>query len=300
MSYTDIKRQGWISKFPEKWQPYAVLMRLDRPIGWWLLLLPGWWGIILGSGGIHHVNGHTAYLMILFFIGAVLMRGAGCVINDLWDRDLDKKVERTQTRPLASGEVTLRQAAYFLVALLGLSFLILIQMSMMTIYLGIFSMLLVITYPLMKRFTWWPQAFLGITFNFGVLMGYSAVTGTLSIDSILLYMAAIAWTLGYDTIYALQDKEDDELIGIKSTARLFAENTQKWVTVFYLATIFILWAALILMNAAIWSYLFLFFAGLYFYWQVQTLKLEDAVNALERFKINRDVGLIICFIFLFA
>ncbi|MEM7618046.1 MAG: 4-hydroxybenzoate octaprenyltransferase [Pseudomonadota bacterium] len=300
MSYTDIKRQGWIKRLPADWQPYVVLMRLDRPIGWWLLLLPGWWGIILGTGGLSNVNGHTAYLMLLFFIGAILMRGAGCVINDLWDRDLDKKVERTQTRPLASGEITIRQALYFLSTLLGVSFLILIQMSMLTIYLGLFSMLLVTTYPLMKRFTWWPQAFLGITFNFGVLMGYSAVTGTLSIEAVFLYIAAIAWTLGYDTIYALQDKDDDALIGIKSTARLFADNTQKWVTIFYLATIFILWAALILINAAIWSYLFLFFAGLYFYWQVQTLKLNDAANALERFKINRDVGLIICFIFLFA
>jgi len=273
---------------------------LDRPIGWWLLLLPAWWGIIMGANGLSGVDSDMIYLMAIFWVGAILMRGAGCIINDLWDRDLDKKVERTQLRPLASGEVSIKSAIIFLSALLFVSFLILIQLPVLTIFLGIFSLLLVVFYPLMKRFTWWPQAFLGITFNFGVLMGYNAIKGSISIEAIILYIGGIFWTLGYDTIYALQDTEDDALVGIKSTARLFDTNVHYWLIGFYAAATSILFAILILQGAGFVAYGLLFFIGWYFYWQVKTLEIDNAKNALTRFKINRDVGILICLMLLFA
>lgn len=299
MIHTDIKRQGWISHLPLSWQPYAILMRLDRPIGWWLLLLPSWWGIILGAQGISGIDLQIIMTLALFWVGAIIMRGAGCVINDLWDKDLDTKVERTKTRPLASGAVTTSNATIFTLALLLIGLFILLFFRPLTIFLGVFSLGLVIAYPLMKRFTWWPQAFLGITFNFGVLMGYSAITGELSFIAVLLYVAGICWTLGYDTIYALQDKEDDALVGIKSTARLFESNVNRWITGFYIGAVFVLWAALIFLNAGIVAYVFLFLTALYLYWQLHTLETADAKNALERFKSNRDVGILICLMLLF-
>jgi len=299
MTHTDIKRQGWIQYLPQSWQPFAILMRIDRPIGWWLLLLPSWWGIILGAGGLSGIDNQIIFFMGLFLIGAILMRGAGCIINDLWDRDLDKKVERTKSRPLASGEVSIKGAVSFVLILLLMGLFILLFFPRLTVALGSFSIILVIAYPLMKRFTWWPQAFLGITFNFGALMGYSAVTGELSGIAILMYIAGIFWTLGYDTIYAIQDQEDDALVGIKSTARLFGHHVRAWITVFYSAVILILLASLILIKASIGAYLFLLLVGFYFYWQVKTLKTEESKNALRRFKINRDVGILICFMLLF-
>jgi len=299
MTHTDIKREGWITRLPAAWQPYAILMRLDRPIGWWLLLLPGWWGIILGAGGFANIDAQVVIYMGLFWVGAIVMRGAGCVINDLWDSELDKQVERTKQRPFASGEVTLGQGLYFVLVLLVIGLFILFFFPPSTILLGAFSVLLVIAYPLMKRFTWWPQAFLGITFNFGALMGYSAMTGDVGLMACLIYVAGIFWTLGYDTIYALQDTEDDALVGIKSTARLFGENIHKWVMGFYIAVVFILWAVLILLNAGIFAYLFLSLTALYLYWQVNTLDGSDSKNALMRFKTNRDVGILICLMLLF-
>lgn len=299
MIHTDIKRQGWISHLPLSWQPYAILMRLDRPIGWWLLLLPSWWGIILGAQGISGIDLQIIMTLGLFWVGAIIMRGAGCVINDLWDKDLDTKVERTKTRPLASGAVTTSNATIFTLALLLIGLFILLFFRPLTIFLGVFSLGLVIAYPLMKRFTWWPQAFLGITFNFGVLMGYSAITGELSFIAVLLYVAGICWTLGYDTIYALQDKEDDALVGIKSTARLFGSNVNRWIMGFYIGVVFVLWVALIFLNAGIVAYVFLFLTALYLYWQLDTLETADAKNALERFKSNRDVGILICLMLLF-
>lgn len=221
--HTDIKKLVWIEqKLPEQARPYAYLMRIDRPIGIWLLLIPGIWGIAAASPGFPSI-----YTCILFLIGSVLMRGAGCVINDLWDKDLDKKVERTANRPLASGAITEKNAKIFLATLLLLSFFILIQFNSTTIILGFASIPLIAMYPLMKRYTYWPQIMLGITFNMSVLMGYSAVTGETSSTAILLYLGAIFWTIGYDTIYAHQDKEDDALIGIKSTALKFGDKRDR-------------------------------------------------------------------------
>ena len=215
-------------------QPYALLMRLDRPIGWWLLLLPGWWAIVLASGGVMNMNIKSWALMAAFLIGAVVMRGAGCVVNDIWDRDLDKMVERTRERPLASGAVSVKQAAAFLSLLLMIGAAILLSMNMLTIMLGLLSLPLIALYPAMKRITYWPQLFLGLTFNFGALMGWAAVTGELSAAPLFLYLGGIFWTIGYDTIYAHQDKEDDALAGIKSTALKFGNRSKLWVSGFYL------------------------------------------------------------------
>ena len=293
MGHTDIKSEGWVAKLPKAIQPYALLMRLDRPVGWWLLLIPSWWGIALGQYHTPQPYEDLLMLGLLFFVGAILMRGAGCIINDLWDRNLDQKVERTKSRPLASGAVTKKQALIFLSVLLTLSFFILIQLSIATITIGMLSMLLVITYPLMKRITWWPQFFLGITFNVGVLMGYAAVTGGLSIEAWILYVAAIFWTLGYDTIYALQDKEDDALIGIKSTARLFGNKVRAWVGVFYTLHIGLFALALLKLNAGLAPFIILALPLIDFFWQLQKLKMPTPENALKIFKSNVITGLVL-------
>ncbi len=300
MTHTDIKREGWISRLPDKWQLYAILMRLDRPIGWWLLLLPSLWGIALAVDNPLNFKMDHLYLMILFFIGAILMRGAGCIINDLWDRDLDKRVVRTQFRPIASGEISIRKAIICLSILLMFSFLILIQLPIITIFLGLFAVVLIITYPLMKRIIWWPQAFLGVTFNFGVLMGFSAVSQSLSIQAFALYIAAIFWTLGYDTIYALQDKEDDALVGIKSTARLFGKNVKKAVQVFYIISFMFLMTTLFLTQASWWAYLLMLLTVFYFARQVQDIDINNPQIALDIFKSNRDLGILIFLVFIVA
>ncbi len=226
MSYTDIKTDTWLDRtLPPALMPYAQLMRLDRPIGTWLLLIPCWWGVTLACPKIPNI-----WFMVLFALGAVVMRGAGCVVNDIYDRNLDKQVERTRTRPLASGEVQLWQALVFLVLLLVIGFGILLLFNHFTMGLGVSSLLLVFTYPAMKRISWWPQLFLGFTFNWGALMGWSAVTNNLSISVILLYIAGVFWTLGYDTIYAYQDRNDDERVGVKSTARFLGDSPMPMVT----------------------------------------------------------------------
>lgn len=296
MGHTDIKSKGWLMALPRSWHPYALLMRLDRPIGWWLLLLPGWWAIILGGGAPLQ----SLYLMGLFFVGAIVMRGAGCIVNDLWDRDLDKKVERTRARPLASGLVSLKQAGIFLAVLLGIGLIILLQMPRACIYLGILSLAFIAVYPYMKRITFWPQAFLGLTFNFGVLMGWAAVTGTVTLPAFLLYAAGVFWTLGYDTIYAHQDKEDDRVVGIKSTALLFGARSKIWVSGFYIAS----W---ILLCAAGWaampgSYIvhFMVPAGSHFFWQLRRWDMNDPASSLAMFKSNRNFGLLVLLGFLFS
>ena len=298
MTYTDIKHEGWISKLPLNWQPYAILMRLDRPIGWWLLLLPGWWSIILGARQLEEAGGDAIRLMIYFFIGAVLMRGAGCIINDMWDRDLDKSVARTANRPLASGQVNLFQAGVLLFFLLFTSFIILLQTSFLAIGLGILSLFFVATYPYMKRITWWPQAFLGMTFNFGALMGWAAITHSLSLTPLMLYVAAFFWTLGYDTIYAHQDKEDDALIGIKSTARLFGDHSKIWVSIFYILMLIFTGLSVLSMNIEPNWLALLFLPACHLVWQIMRWDMDDAQSSLMIFKSNRDLGLIMmaCFI----
>src|SRR5262245_15792348 len=195
MNHTDIRPESWIFVLPVPARPYAVLARLDRPVGWWLLLLPGWWAILLAGGGAFQLNMADWHVFTLFFIGAVVMRAAGCVVNDLWDRRLDQKVERTQLRPLASGEVSVKQAMIFLAVLLLIGFVILLQMNFVTILLGILTLPLILIYPVTKRITWWPQLVLGLTFNFGALMGWSAVTGAVGSSALFLYIGGVFWTL---------------------------------------------------------------------------------------------------------
>lgn len=292
MTHTDINSKGWLSYLPPKMQPLALLMRLDRPIGTWLLLLPGWWAIVLAAGGLSRMNMADWKIFALFGIGAVIMRGAGCVINDLWDRDFDKAVERTRNRPLASGSVSVRAALFFLAFLLFLGLLILLQLSLVAILLGILTLPLIVTYPLMKRVTWWPQFFLGLTFNFGALMGWAAVTGTVGIPALLLYIGGIFWTLGYDTIYAHQDKDDDALIGVKSTARRLGPQSLRWVTGFYTAAWLMIAAAFIMAGSGL-SVLALGGMAAHFIWQVRRWDMDDPASSLRIFKSNRNGGLLV-------
>lgn len=272
---------------------FAELMRLDKPTGWWLLLLPAWWSILLCGPGITHLPGYAWYLMFLFWVGAIVMRSAGCIVNDLWDRKLDAQVARTASRPLAAGTVKIWQAFMLLFVLLFLGLLILVQLSPLAIWIGVFSVILVVTYPLMKRITWWPQAFLGLTFNIGTLMGWAAVTGGMYWSALLLYAAGFFWTIGYDTIYACQDKEDDELVGIRSTARLFGDNVKYWVTLMFLLTI--LFWMLAIWTAAPTSAVATLMAlppGILLLGQVAFWKPESRESSWSNFAFNRDVGLL--------
>jgi 4-hydroxybenzoate polyprenyltransferase len=282
------RERGWIEHLPARLVPYAVLARWDRPIGSWLLLLPGWWALALAPGW------PDLRLVALFALGAVAMRGAGCVINDLIDRDLDARVERTRQRPLASGRLGVPQALAFLALQSLVGALVLLAFNRFAIGLALASLPLIVIYPLMKRITWWPQAFLGITFNWGALVGWAAATGELAAPALLLYAAGFFWTLGYDTIYAHQDKADDALIGIRSSARRLGAATPRWLWGFYGVT-------LALLAAAGWSaglgpgfYLLLLAVAGHFAWQIRTLELDDPRSCLRRFRSNRDLGLLVC------
>ncbi len=246
------------------------------------------------------MTGWDYYILLLFFLGSVIMRGAGCIINDLWDRDLDAQVERTRARPLASGQIKIWQAATFLFLLLFLGLLILVQTSALTIWIGVASMAFVIAYPYMKRITWWPQAFLGLTFNFGVPMGWAAVQHDLGIAPLLLYAGAFFWTLGYDTIYAHQDKEDDQMVGIKSTALLFGERSKKWVGIFYTAAWSLIALSAFVAGAGVVSLGLLMLPGLHLLLQVLLWNPDSPVSSLRWFKSNRDAGLLFFLSFLVA
>ncbi len=285
------RERRWVERLPEPLQPYAVLARWDRPIGTWLLLLPGWWALALAPGP---PDWWRLALLALFGIGAVAMRGAGCVINDLIDRKLDAKVERTRNRPLASGRLGIPQALAFLALQLLVGLLVLTALNPFAIALAFASVPLIITYPLMKRITWWPQAFLGITFNWGALVGWAAVTGELALPALLLYLAGFFWTLGYDTIYAHQDKADDALIGVRSSARRLGAATQRWLWGFYGLTLLLLAAAGWQMALGPAFYLLLLAAGAHFAWQIRTLDIDDPRSCLRRFRSNRDAGLLVC------
>lgn len=286
--HTDIKTTGWIAKLPQTWQPYALLMRLDRPIGTWLLLFPAWWSILLSSHALSIEI--TLKTMILFALGAVLMRGAGCVINDLWDRDFDRLVERTKLRPLARGTVSPRSALIFLCGLLVVSLGILVQFNLLTIMLGAASLIPVILYPLAKRVTWYPQFILGLTFNIGAIMGASAITGTIPLYAIFLYIGGILWTLGYDTIYAQQDIEDDAVIGVKSTAQKLSKHLKFWVGGFYAAAYLFFVPAIWLAaphSASLPLYIVpLGICAAHLAWQVHGWILHDPASCLKIFRSN--------------
>ena len=285
----DAPADNWVDRYaPPALRPYLRLMRADRPIGTWLLLWPGLWSIALAAvatGGSPDLK-----LMALFAIGAFVMRGAGCVWNDLVDRDFDARVARTASRPIPSGQVSVRAAQGFMIALALIGFLVLIQLNWFSIALGVASLAPIAVYPFMKRITNWPQAVLGLTFNWGALMGWSAVTGGLALAPVLLYLGCIAWTIGYDTIYAHQDKEDDAALGLKSTALRFGAATGPWVTLFYLLALG-LWLAAAFTAGVRVTLLFGFaFLALHLAWQVATLDTRDAANCLARFRANREVG----------
>jgi 4-hydroxybenzoate polyprenyltransferase len=289
----DAAPASWLFRFvPDRARPYLRLARLDRPTGIWLLLWPCWWGLALAAPAMHR-HWPSFGLMILFGIGAVVMRAAGCVYNDIVDRKIDAQVARTKDRPLASGVISVRDGWIFAIALSLIGLLVLLALSHLAIRLGLFSLLIVAVYPFMKRFTFWPQLVLGLAFNWGALMGFAAETGRLSSAAIFLYLAGIFWTLGYDTIYALQDKEDDALIGVKSTALRFGEKTPQWLFWFYAGTIFFLtWAA----NAANlgWGFdLLVIPPAAHLLWQITRLDLDDPARCLALFRANEQSGALV-------
>jgi 4-hydroxybenzoate polyprenyltransferase len=284
---------NWVDTLAPAWsRPYLRLARLDRPIGSWLLLLPCWWSSALAAIAAHQASPRLLHIA-LFFVGAFAMRGAGCTWNDIVDRDLDASVERTRSRPIPSGQVTVGQALAFLVlqALVGL--VVLISFNAFTIALGIASLAIVAIYPFMKRITYWPQIVLGLAFSWGALIGWAAAFGRLDAPAVLLYAGSIAWVIGYDTIYAHQDREDDALIGIKSTALLFADRTKPMLSLFYaLAVILIGIAGLLAGAGPIFAIGLLAFAA-HLAWQVVRLDIGDPDLCLALFKSDRDAGLIL-------
>jgi 4-hydroxybenzoate polyprenyltransferase len=283
---SDIPRAGLLVRMlPAAALPYARLMRADRPIGTWLLLFPCWWGIALATPGLP-----SPWLLAIFALGAFVMRGAGCTYNDIVDRDFDGRVARTADRPIPSGAVTLRQAIAFLLAQLLAGFAILMLFDATTIALGVASLVLVFTYPLMKRVTWWPQFFLGLAFNWGALMGWSAVAGGVSAAPLLLYAGGIAWTLGYDTIYAHQDREDDALIGIKSSARRLGARTRPALALFYAVAVLLFAAAGTLVELGWPFWLALAAAAAQLGWQVRRIDIDRPADCLAKFRSNRVVG----------
>ena len=286
-AHTDIIADGWVARLPMGWRPYALLARLDRPIGAWLLFLPGLWGVLLARPGASEV----ARLVVLFGVGAVVMRSAGCVVNDLWDRDIDRKVARTAGRPLASGALRPRQALAFLAVLLAVGLAILLQLNVLCWVLGTASLVLVALYPLAKRVTWWPQLMMGFTFGFGAPLGYAAGAGQIDGALAALYGAAILWDLGFDTIYAHQDREDDALVGIGSTARLFGERTSPFLAACYTGAVVLLAIAGWLAGLSIWFYPALLVPAVLLLRQVLMLDIDDPGLCLRLFRANREVGL---------
>ncbi len=292
--HTDIVSTGWIARLPEDARPYAILARLDRPVGVWLLFLPGAWSVALAAGGWRGVRDGAAWeVLILFALGAVVMRAAGCVVNDLWDRDLDAKVARTRTRPLASGALSPRAALAFLAGLLCIGLLILLRFNGLTVALGVASLPLVVLYPLMKRWTWWPQAFLGLTFNFGALMGWAVLRGTLDLPALVLYAAGILWTLGYDTIYAHQDREDDALAGIRSTALRLGARSKLWVTGFFIGALALIELAGFAAQASPVFFMALAAPALHALWQLKTWAPDDPASSLRIFRSNTVFGFLV-------
>ncbi|MBM3524933.1 MAG: 4-hydroxybenzoate octaprenyltransferase [Alphaproteobacteria bacterium] len=265
--------------------PYARLARIDRPIGTWLLLFPCWWGLALASPGWP-----SPWLFAVFALGAFVMRGAGCTYNDIVDRDFDGRVARTADRPIPSGAVSVRQALVFLLAQLLLGLVILLNLNRATVLLGVTSLALVFTYPLMKRVTWWPQFFLGLAFNWGALMGWAAVTGSLGWAPVLLYLGGIAWTLGYDTIYAHQDKEDDALIGVKSSARRLGDRTRQALWAFYAAAVALFGASIAAAGLAWPAWIGLGGVALQLAWQAAKIDTDSPADCLAKFKSNRLAG----------
>jgi len=284
---------NWVDTRAPQWsRPYLRLSRLDRPIGSWLLLIPCWWSAALAAGIAHHVS-QLPVVVALFFAGAFAMRGAGCTWNDITDRDLDARVERTRSRPIPAGQVSVPQALAFLVvqALIGLA--VLLQFNRFAVVTGVASLVIVAAYPFMKRITWWPQIVLGLAFSWGALMGFAVTLGRIDATALALYAGSIAWVIGYDTIYAHQDAEDDALIGIKSTALLFGARTHQALIVFYGLAVVLIGVALALARAGLPAWIGLAAFAAHLVWQIFRLKISDPALCLRIFKSNRDAGLLL-------
>ncbi len=297
----DADAANWVDRrAPAALRPYLRLSRADRPIGTWLLLLPCWWGAALGAAAQPERAGwFTVWLFVGCALGAVLMRGAGCTWNDITDRDIDDQVARTRARPIPAGQVSARDAARWLGAQLGLAALILLSFNWAAVALGVASLALVAIYPFAKRFTWWPQVFLGLAINWGALLAWTAQTGALALPAVFLYLSGIAWTLFYDTIYAHQDREDDALIGVKSTARLFGDDTDKWLRGFLVAAVVLMSLAVIFAFAPLADPLTVSIGlagawamGWHMQWQLTKLDINDGAVCLKLFRSNRDAGLL--------
>src|SRR5712672_1358904 len=284
---------NWVDRLAPLWgRPYLRLARLDRPIGSWLLLIPCWW-----SAGLAAIAARdpwpSPWHLLLFFIGAFAMRGAGCTWNDIVDRDLDGRVERTRSRPIPSGQVSATQAAAFLVAQALVGLAVLLQFNRFAVITGIASLVIVAIYPFMKRITWWPQIVLGLAFSWGALMGFAVTQQRIDATALALYAGSIAWVIGYDTIYAHQDAEDDALIGIKSTALLFGARTRPALMVFYASAVVLIGVALALAGAGFPAWIGLAAFAAHLVWQIKRLEISDPALCLRIFKSNRDAGLLL-------
>jgi 4-hydroxybenzoate polyprenyltransferase len=292
LGHSDIRLHGWWQHLPEALHPYIYLARLDRPIGWWLLLLPAWWAIPLGAS----TPPQMAYMMVLFLIGAVVMRGAGCVVNDLWDRRIDQRVERTRMRPLAAGTVTVFQALVFIALLCAVGLVILIQLPLMAVMVGVASLGLIVIYPLAKRVTWWPQFVLGLTFSWGVPLGWAAVGNGWPNPAIwLVYAGSVAWVFGYDTIYAVQDMADDRLAGIKSSALGFGRHLKSGIRAAYCLAIVLIAAGIhSFQGTGIWM-VGITLMAIHLLRQVRQFDVKHPAGAHALFKSNRNAGLILTF-----
>jgi 4-hydroxybenzoate polyprenyltransferase len=289
-SVADAPRGNWVDRFaPQAAKPYFRMARFDRPIGYWLLFWPC--GFSLGLAALATDTPFNWFYLALFLVGAIVMRGAGCTFNDIVDRDIDDKVARTRSRPIPSGQVTAKQAAIWMGFLSLIGLVVLLQFNLATIILGVASLGLVAIYPFMKRITYWPQLFLGFAFSWGAIVGWSSVTGALALPALVMYLGCILWTIGYDTIYALQDVEDDALIGVKSTARLAGTRARPFVALFYVGAV-ALWlvAGWMVGGGMVYAALLMVPAGL-LAWQVITLDRTSGANCLQRFKANHWVGL---------
>ena len=284
---------NWVDTHAPPWsRPYLRLSRFDRPIGSWLLLMPCWWSAALAAGVAHDIH-RLPVVIALFFVGAFVMRGAGCTWNDITDRDLDAMVERTRSRPIPAGQVSVARAFAFLIvqALIGLA--VLLQFNRFAVATGMASLVIVAVYPFMKRITWWPQIVLGLAFSWGALMGFAATFGRIDLTALVLYAGSIAWVIGYDTIYAHQDAEDDALIGIKSTARLFGARTHQALMVFYGLAVVLIGVALVLAGASYPAWIGLAAFAVHLCWQISRLEIGDPALCLRIFKSNRDAGLLL-------
>jgi 4-hydroxybenzoate polyprenyltransferase len=286
----DAAAGNWVDRrAPRAAKPYLRLARFDRPIGAWLLLFPAWWSQALAELWLGRPYPNPWYLL-LFLVGAFVMRGAGCTYNDIVDRDYDARVARTAARPIPSGQVGVTAAFAFLALQCLAGLVVLLQLNWFTVALGASSLLLIAVYPFSKRFTFWPQAVLGLTFKWGALVGWAAVTGSLALPALALYAGSVLWTIGYDTIYAHQDKEDDALLGLKSTALRFGGATPRWLAGFYAGAMILWGAAGLLAGAGVVFLLALGLVALQLAWQIRTLDMDDAGNCLARFRSNRLIG----------